>query len=580
MVYIPRTPEQKLSQIEDYLNLSKEARQDFESGNRNWSRLYQYYMAEPIKSPVYKNNIFVPKSFEVVETWLPIVFGTPPKLKIKRVLSGDYDGARRQKALMEYYLRMGNHKSAMKDYIRQAGIFGTSWLKTFWRYETKKKIKRMIIEDVNGERLLKGIEVDEVIADHPSFDVLSVFNVYPDPNAKDYWSMDWVIERKLVDKDTLKQMLEVDGFKLPRGVKLDELTGYVDIKSDKPNKDRAGVHYENYKEDYYLITEFWGKDGELIITLNDSFVIYDKGNIFDHQQIPYIPYRVNRPPLEFYGLGLLLPIMSLQEEINAVRSQRRDNIDLAMNTILTVKETSPLAGTDIVFKPGTILEVQEQDDIRQLQFHDVTQVAVQEVGLIETDIKRAIGISEYIEGTVVPGMNKTATGVMAMQNMALSRIQEHIDTLETEVIGVIAEHFAALLKQNFNSDEIITVVDETNTAQEDIQVTPEDILVEVDYEAEAGSTSPMNKELRIQNAITTFQIVSMPQIQQALNMEGKDINLEFFINNILDAIGIKNKERAIKPLSEAKKQLIASQMANQFIQNGGMPPEQGGGFNG
>ena len=483
---------------------------------------------------------------------------------------------------MEYYIRMGNHKSAFKDFIRQAGIFGTSWIKTFWRYEEKKRVKRLIVDDVDGSKILKGVEVDEVVADYPSFEVLSVFDVYPDPNARDYWTMDWVIEKKLVDKQTLKDMLEIDGFKLPRGVKIDELKGYVITDAEKPNTDRAGAHYETYTEDYYLITEFWGRDGELIITLNNSYIIYDGGNFFDHQQIPYIPYRVNRPPLEFYGLGLILPIMSLQEELNALRSQRRDNIDLAMNTMFTVKETSPLAGTDIIFKPGATLEVQDQDDIRQLQFHDVTQVAVQETGLVEIDIKRAIGISEYIEGQVVPGMNKTASGVMAMQNMALSRIQEHIDTLETEVIGVLAEQFASLMKQNFNSDEIITVVDETNTAQEDIQVTPEDILVDVDYEAEQGSTSPANKELRIQNALTTFQIVTMPQITQALNMEGKDINYEFFINNILDAIGIKNKERAIKPMSEAKKVMLATQMAGEFAQTSGMNEDLNnqGGMNG
>jgi len=577
MPYIPRTPEKKLNQINTYYQMSKNARSDFETGNRNWNRLYRYYMTNPLSNVVYKNNIFVPKSFEVVETWLPIVFGTPPKLRIKRVKNGDYPAAQRQKALMEYYIRMGNHKSVMKDFIRQAGIFGTSWLKTFWRYETKKRVKRIITQDVDGSRILKGVEVDDIVADYPSMEVLSVYDVYPDPNARDYWSMDWVIERKLVTRQTLEEMLEIDGFKLPRGVKLDNIKGYASALEDKPNTDKAGANYETYYEDRYLITEFWGADGELIIALNNAHIIYDGGNFFDHQQIPYIPFRVNRPPLEFYGLGLLIPIMSLQEELNALRSQRRDNIDLAMNTMFTVKETSPLAGTDIVFKPGAVLEVQDQDDIRQLQFHDVTQVAVQEAGMVEIDIKRAIGISEYIEGQVVPGMNKTATGVMAMQNMALSRIQEHIDTLETEVISVLAEHFAALMKQNFNTEEVITVVDETNTAQEDIQVTPEDIMVDVDYEAESGSTSPVNKEMRIQNAITTFQIVTMPQITQALNMEGKDINYEFFINNILDAIGIKNKDRAIKPLSQAKGQLLAAQMADEYIGKGGVLPGEGGG---
>jgi len=577
MPYIPKSPEKKISKIKDYYNMAKNARAFFESGDRNWNKLYNYYMAEPTKSRIYKNNMFVPKSFEVVETWLPIVFGTPPKLKIRKV-EGEYENAVRQKALMEYYLKMGNHKAAMKDYIRQAGIFGTSWLKTFWRYEKKKKISRIITRDIDGSRILKGVEQDEIVADYPSFEVLSVFDVYPDPNARDYWSMDWVIEKKLIDKKTLEDMLKIDGFKLPRGVKIDEIKGYLIGDADKPNTDKAGVHYEPLTEDLYLIMEFWGKDGELVIILNDSYIIYDGGNFFDHQQIPYIPYRVNRPPLEFYGLGLILPIMSLQEELNVLRSQRRDNIDLAMNTMFTVKETSPLAGTDIVFKPGATLEVQDQDDIKQLQFHDVTQVAVQEASMIETDIKRAIGISEYIEGQVIPGMNKTASGVMAMQNMALSRIQEHIDTLETEVIGVLAEQFAALMKQHFNTEENIIVVDETNTAQEDIVVTPDDILTNVDYEAESGSTSPVNKEVRIQNAITTFQIVTMPQITQALNMEGKDINYEFFINNILDAIGIKNKDKAIKALSDAKKQMLAAQMADDYVEKGGVPPT--GGMNG
>lgn len=581
MAFIPRTKEKKLSKITELIELSRQARLDFESDQgRGWKRAYNYYKATPPSDTPYNNNIFVPKSFEVVETWLPIVFGTPPKLRIKRVLQSNdeeaYRRAVRQKTLIEYYIRMGNHKIAMKDYIRQAGIFGTSWLKTFWKYEEKKRIKRLIVEDVDGSKILKGEEYIDVVADYPSFEVIPVQNVYPDPNARDYWTMDWVIEKKVITLDEFKDMLDVDGFSLPSGIKPEDLGGYYSSDVPVPNPDAAGTNYERkLSSDNVLITEYWGKDGELIIIAGDKYIIYDGDNFFDHQQIPYIPYRVNRPPLEFYGLGLLIPIMPLQEEMNAMRSQRRDNIDYAMNTMFTVRETSPLAGTDIVFKPGATLPVQDQDDIKQLQFHDVTQTAVQEAGLIETDIKRAIGISEYIEGQVVPGMNKTASGVMAMQNMALSRIQEHIDTLETEVVAVVAEHFAALLKQYFNTTEPLLVVDETNTAQEAIYVTPEDILVDVDYEAEQGSTSPQNRELRIQNALTTFQIVS--QIAPQLNMEGKDINYEFFINNILDAIGIKNKDLAIVDISPAKGALLASQMAGQYMAAGGMPPEDTGG---
>ena len=588
MVAIPRTKEEKVSKIQALFRSAQAARADFESGdevNRSWETIYNYYKAIPPSYTPYKNNIFVPKSFEVVETWLPIVFGTPPKLKIRRVFDTDeeaFDRAIRQKELIEYYMKMGQHKIAMKDFIRQAGIFGTSWLKTYWKYEEKKRVRRFIAMDADGTRILKGEEDTEVVADYPSFEVLSVYDVYPDPNARDYWTMDWVIEKKLITKEELKEMLKLDGFSLPRGVKAEEIGGYYSTNATKPNTSVAGKNYETkYTGEYILLTEFWSKDGELIIIANENYVIYDGGNFFDHQQIPYIPYRVNRPPLEFYGLGLLIPIMPLQEEMNAMRSQRRDNIDYAMNTMFAVKETSPLAGTDIVFRPGAILEVQDPDDIKQLQFHDVTQIAVQEAGLIETDIKRAIGISEYIEGQVVAGMNKTASGVMAMQNMALSRIQEHIDTLETEVISVLAEQFASMLKQYYNTSEPVMVVDETNTMQENIYVTTEDILTEVDYEAEQGSTSPQNKEMRLQNALTSFQIVTMPQITQALNMEGKDINYEFFINNILDAIGIKNKDMAIKQISAAKGQLLASQMAAQFSEAGGLPPGetpgQGGG---
>lgn len=561
----------KLKVITDCLSEASDARTEYESEIDGWKKAYDNYMSKPPTDvPRHRNNLFSPKSFEVVETWFPLIFSDPPKFTPKRVRRGTFDQAKVVRELVQYYMNTGEVKLKFEDFLRSAGIYGTGVLKYYWAFSEAETVERNTIPDPDDPygKLIIPNDVRTAINDQPAINVIDLMNFYVAPNATSMFDADWVIEKRIVKKAWIESMIDLEVFSLPKGMTIRDIgeETFQGTESDSFLTDKVGSsNSDNTKG--VLIYEYWTNTGEWCVTLKNQFFLHNGKNPFDHKKIPYLALRINRPPNEFYGRGLLLPILSSQEEINKVKSQRRDNVELAMQTIFKVKEGSPADMLDLVFKAGDRIPVIDQDDITQLNMNDVTQVAVQEIGIVEEEIKNALGIHEYVSGAVVPGMNKTAGGAAQMMNAAMGRIMRDVKLLEIEVLSPLAEGFHALAKQFMTDPMPIMIMDEGDF-QQALEILPETIQCDIDFEVLSGSTSPTNKELRIQQATTLLNLGSMPTVTQALAMSGQKFNVAFLFNIILDQMGIKSKDRAITDMSPEEKQFFMMQMMQTM---GGMP---------
>ena len=407
------------------------------------------------------------------------------------------------------------------------------------------------------------------VVDSPSFKIIDLLNFWIDPTATSMDDAEWCVERRFISADSFKKMVDAKIIKMPKNI---DWKSYVTTNpTTATSSDEVGSNY-NFK-DVVELYEYWDNDGTVSIVLGNEKLISTEKFIYDKHTMPYIAYRVAPVPNQFYGLGMAQPISSLQETINSMQSRRMDNIDLSVNTMFRVTPGSPPALLDWVAKPGERIEA-NPGEIEQLRVNDVTGSFVPEMGMAGDMIKRLSGVVEYVQGSTVPGMTKTATGVAAMQNAAFARIRQDALRLNVEFIQNLAEWYHSLAKQFMTEDFPIAV--HGDGLETYVSIKPADIECEIDFEVADASTSPLNSSMRVDALTTALNLVSMPNIVQSAAQQGLAPNITFFVKNILDAMRINGAHKAFRPLTDDELAQMNAQRAQTDAATQGAMNEMAG----
>jgi hypothetical protein len=95
-------------------------------------------------------------------------------------------------------------------------------------------------------------------------------------------------------------------------------------------------------------------------------------------------------PLEWYGIGLVEPVLSLQNETNLVRRQRLDNVNLLINQMYKVLATDTSIDIDKVqSSPSGVVLVDDMNNLQPITRGDVTNTAYQDAQAIQQDMFNA-----------------------------------------------------------------------------------------------------------------------------------------------------------------------------------------------
>jgi hypothetical protein len=146
----------------------------------------------------------------------------------------------------------------------------------------------------------------------------------------------------------------------------------------------------------------------------------------------------------------------LQAEANEIANQRRDNVKLVLDKKYIVARGRQ-ADVDALIRgvPGGVIMANDpQNDIREMEWNDVTSSAFQEQNLINVDLDELVG--NFSGGSVQTNRNLNETvGGMKMLNQAASIMTEYLLTTFRETwIEPVLRHLM-LLEQAYESDETI-----------------------------------------------------------------------------------------------------------------------------
>jgi hypothetical protein len=507
-----------------------------------WLIFYELYRNFETKGrQPWQSKLFIPKAFEVVEKIAPRLTSHNPKFIAvpKKASATAYTSILQD--YLGYIWDEERLKPKVRDWVKGMLIYGTGFVKIDWAQKTmvKKKQEEMIFE---GEDMMADIEEESLVSEIPTLDLVDIFDILIDPRETDVQSALGLIHKM---DNVLKADLDKDVY-----FNIDEIKDR-DIDTDKTQKYEEQGIANMSNEEYVSIKEYWGlfqeKEGgewkeKVIAIANDETLIRYEDNPFITENSPrgvrpFVAIKDQPIPGEFYAIGEIEPIVSLQVEINTLRNQRMDNVNLGINQIWRVDPDAGINPAQVLSRPGQLIFARP-GEIEPMFNRDVPVSAYSEEQSINRDIQTASGTIDFTQDGGSQSFTNTATGERIRANEANSRYQYKLDNVEMGIaeVGNIMLHVASVF-----ADDNIVIRKFTDEGEEqffDINESIFDNVTEgVDIRVDAGSTGFDTIEDKRNNAIALGNI----SLQYA--NAGVPVNLAKNFMDILKFFpGIKNPQ--------------------------------------
>jgi len=474
-----------MQKTQDEAQLKKELHEQFLLSKRYLDNVHERMnqQEELYRSFIDKNNyphnarVFDPRVFRVIETIVPRMVANEPTGSFYPREGGDVATAQILNALIRYDWYRAGMFEKMVRFTKSMLIFGTAFGRVYWDYKEMEKT-RMVPEEVNGQHIWNPQNKEKInvtVCDYPNFEVLNIYDCFPDPNATCKEDMRWFIYRRFRTLDELKAENETRGSTYYQN--LDKLEAM--ITEDGEQKKGSKPDFMQYREHRRMMLstdELLGEDQsnpDLTILRRyerDRWVDYIPGydliirdveNQYFHNELPIV-YGVDYIyPGELYGMGEIEPVDRIQRAINAVLNQRLDNVQLTLRNMWIVDKNAGVDMHTLYSAPGNIITANDINGVKSVEIPDVTgSTFVQTMNYLTSALQNGTGITDYTIGMDNQSnvANKTATGTRLIQQEANAQFKLKIQLFNKMVIEDVANQFKDLRIQYTTEEQLLRIV--------------------------------------------------------------------------------------------------------------------------
>lgn len=468
-----------------------------------WKRSYNNWRGI-LDTSVYpwRSKLFIPWSFTVVETIIPKVFARDPKWRaIAQSPDFPEDGPRVVNDLLTYQWKHMGMRLKMYDYIKDSLMYSKGYAKIGWKFKTKTTTYMEPQVGKDDEITFKEVKKNDVEHDDPTCDIVDPMDIYVDPDATSLDDAAYIIHRKTATLDELKDN--------PNYKNVDKIESkqYADQYMDKLSRYRNSTPEKDKHKDLVEILEYWGADDKLVVVANRSVVLRNTPNPYNHKKIPFVELDDYRDPHRYYGQSELSVIDPLQREINAIRNQRRDYDNLALNPVIRMVPGVLRNPNSAVMAPGNVWMV---TDLNSMDIFELPQLQGNSTEIEERtiqDLQRTVAIDEIGIGLLPANpQRRSATEVVTATTQAGKRFSMKIALLE-EAVKRIGTMVFALNQQFLDQERLIQVIGKEGAAQW-VKFDPQDIQGDYYIDMEAGSMLPQDEVATRQEAMQLLQYIT------------------------------------------------------------------------
>ena len=492
--------------------------------------------------------------------------------------------ARQLNKLIEDQLDESNANVILRNSIFESCLLGTGIIKGPFTFN--KTLHRYNMSG-NGNAREYAPEFVKV----PRIEFCSVWDFYPDPNARSMDECEYIIHRHRLNRQQFKDLINRPFFSKEKIEECLQMGGNYTKQSWETDLDLENNTYVDIEKFRYEVLEYWGtidaltareygleidsaiednQDIQVNVWTVRGKVIRIVENPFKPFRIPYQAFNYEKNPYQFFGIGVPENMDDAQSIMNGHARMAIDNLALAGNLVFDIDESALVNNQSMEVFPGKIFKRQAGvpgQAIYGIKFPNTAPENMQMFDKFRQLADESTGIPSYSHGqTGVQSMTRTASGMSMLMGAASLNIKTVIKNIDDSLIKPLGE----------------------SMFQWNMQFYEGELPIIGDFEIKAtGSSSLMRKEVRSQRLTMFLQTIQNPQIAPFVRISevikelaySLDLDPDEILNSKDEAeihakiIGYQNVNQGTSPQAPDPNQLAA------MVASGGVPQQGAGADN-
>jgi len=408
----------------------------------------------------------------------------------------------------------------------------------------------------------------------PAVKYISIWNVFPSPEASSSEDADYVIQRSFVSPIQLRSLVSTgEGYRMAVVEEIisgDEgrVHGYDESQHPKKFDETSARQIKNIE-----VLEFWGRlDGNdlaghlpmeaqdmpqampVVVTVIGDRVIKIQENPFD-DTIPFHFCYWQKNPESIWADGIYYAIRDVQAILNFSYAMMIEGKSLSAAPMTVIDPNSFEPGTDTEqIYPGKQFRVKPGASVRDafmpIQIPDVTNGLLQLIQQLEREADLDSGQTSIGYGDQSPAQTKTATGMSILNSNANRQTADVVRSVSKMITNNIQAIYRWLM------------------------VDSQDMQIKGDYETiSTGYEQYIAKEVHNTQLINFLQTIgSLPQLQQYIKYEAFSRPLLRAFN--LDPEEVMKTEEEVAQEMQQQTQSMQEQQEKQVQQQAQMAQQQ------
>lgn len=400
---------------------------------------------------------------------------------------------------------------------------------------------------------------------------VSIWDAFPDPDARTMAECEHFIERHRMSRTQLRSLKKRPAFRAES----------VELAID------AGANYINeYWENYitdknmvgtidrYEVLEYWGViDKQLAQEAN--LTLPKEAEDFDELQVnvwicnnqilrlvlnPFTPARIpfhicpyEHNPYSIFGVGVAENMADTQRVMNGFTRIMIDNAVLSSNVVFEVDETNMVPGQDLKIYPGKVFRRQAGAPGQALfstKFQNTTNECIAVFDKMRQLADEATGIPSYSHGQGgITGVGRTASGMSMLMGAAAQNIKAVVRNVDDYLLTPLGKGLFAFNMQ-FNFDKNL---------KGDLEVVAR------------GTESLMRNEIRSQKILQLLQVTANP-------MDAPFTRRDYLLRELSASLDLDPDKTINDPREAAIQAVVMDDIAKKMgsANPQGNPQQQGG----
>ena len=467
-------------------------------------------------------------------------------------------------------LKKTSYNDEVTSSIHEMCLYGTGCTKGITLTKKNFPVYTSVRTPENMVEIESAIE-EELI---PAVKYISIWNVFPSPEASSSEDADYIIQRNFVSPIQLRSMVSTgEGYLMDVVEEIisgDEgrIHGYDESQHPKKFDETSARQIKNIE-----VLEFWGRlDGNdlaghlpieaqdmpqvmpVVVTVIGNKVIKIQENPFD-DTLPFHFCHWQKNPESIWADGIYYAIRDVQAILNFSYAMMIEGKSLSAAPMTVIDPNSFEPGTDTEqIYPGKQFRVKPGASVRDafmpIQIPDVTNGLLQLIQQLEREADLDSGQTSIGYGDQSPAQTKTATGMSILNSNANRQTADVVRSVSKMITNNIQAIYRWLM------------------------VDSQDMQIKGDYEAiSTGYEQYIAKEVHNTQLINFLQTIgSLPQLQQYIKYEAFSRPLLRAFN--LDPEKVMKTEEEVAQEMQQQNQAMQQQQQQQLEQQAQIAQQQ------